>query len=187
MSDLNVSDVLSEASDIYQQITQTSDQNDNIDNALELVEEVGDSAGGLVQEGFSSVNTKLLKIVLEDIVGVDLLTTYSVKLEDGMNPTQTKLVMESVKQVVRDFWQALKNSFNAIWAKLKSWYITVTSASESLVKKANKIKSRAETLSTTPTERKFEFKHPENIQIQRKVNSASLQACLLYTSPSPRD
>lgn len=178
MSDLNVSDVLSEASDIYQQITQTSDQNDNIDNALELVEEVGDSAGGLVQEGFSSVNTKLLKIVLEDIVGVDLLTTYSVKLEDGMNPTQTKLVMESVKQVVRDFWQALKNSFNAIWAKLKSWYITVTSASESLVKKANKIKSRAETLSTTPTERKFEFKHPENIQIQRKVNSASLQAGL---------
>lgn len=175
MSDLSVSDVLTEASTIYQEITQTEESNDNIDAALELVEEVGDSAGGIVQEGFSSENTKLLKKVMKGLVNINILERHDIKMEDGMNPTQTSLVFESVKQLVRDFWQALKNSFNAIWAKLKSWYITVSSASESLVKKANTIKTKADRIGSSPTERRFEFKQYASIQIDGKVSSPVLR------------
>lgn len=175
MSDLNVSDVLSEASTIYQEISQTETQNDNIDNALELVDEISKSAGGLVQEGFNSVNTRILKVVLEDLVGINILPNYGVKMEDGMNPTQTKLVFESTKQMVREFWLALKNSFNAIWAQLKSWYITVSSASEALVKKANTIKSKSERIGSEPSERRFEFKQYASIQVNGKVNSPLLR------------
>lgn len=175
MSDLSVSDVLTEASTIYQEITQTEESNDNIDAALELVEEVGDSAGGIVQEGFSATNTKLLQKVMKGLVNINVLERHNIKMEDGMNPTQTGLVFESVKQLVRDFWQALKNSFNAVWAKLKSWYITVSSASESLVKKANAIKTKADRLASSPSERRFEFKQYASIQIDGKVSSPVLR------------
>lgn len=175
MSDLNVSDVLSEASTIYQQITQTEESNDNIDTALELVEDVGDSAGGIVQESFSGVNTRLLQKVMKNLTDINILENHNIKMEDGMNPTQKGLVFESVKQMVRDFWQALKNSFNAVWAKLKSWYITVSSASESLIKKANAIKAKADRLASTPSERRFEFKQYESIQIGGKVTSPLLR------------
>ena len=90
MSDLNVSDVLSEASTIYQQITQTEESNDNIDTALELVEDVGDSAGGIVQESFSGVNTRLLQKVMKNLTDINILENHNIKMEDGMNPTQNE-------------------------------------------------------------------------------------------------
>lgn len=180
MSDLNVSDVLEEANNIYNEITTTSEDNTNIDHALDMAEEVGASLEGIKTESIDPVTLKLLKVNMEAVLGFDLVTALKagIKMEDGTNTTQTKMVHESVQGVIRDFWQALKNSFNALWARLKSWYITVTSAAESLVTKANKIKSKAERLSQSPTERNFEFKKYSAIHVGGKVNAGLLRTGL---------
>lgn len=170
-----VSDILSEASEIYDQVNEISSQNDNIDNALELTEEIAKAPGGVIQESFSTVNTKLLKTVMESIVGFDITARYNVKMEDGMNITQGNLVFESVREIVKDFWAALKASFNATWAKLKSWYITITSASESLIAKSNKIRARAERLGSSPKERRFDFKAYEAIHVDGKLNATIMR------------
>lgn len=180
MSDLNVSDVLEEANNIYNEITTTSEENTNIDHALDMAEEVGASLEGIKTESISPVTLKLLKVNMEAVLGFDLVEALKagIKMEDGANVTQTKMVHESVQGIIRDFWQALKNSFNALWARLKSWYITVTSAAESLVTKANKIKSKAERLSQSPTERNFEFKKYSTIHVGGKVNAGLLRTGL---------
>ena len=130
--DLNVSDVLEEANNIYNEITTTSEDNTNIDHALDMAEEVGASLEGVKQESVDATALRLVKINMESILGFDLIQELKagIKMEDGANTTQTRLIQESVQGIIRDFWQALKNSFNAIWARLKTWYITVTSASE---------------------------------------------------------
>lgn len=180
MSDLNVSDVLEEANNIYNEINEETQNHSNIDNALELAEEVGASLEGVKTESISPVNLKLLKLNMEAVLGFDLIQAINagVKMEDGTNTTQSKLIHESVKSVIRDFWNALKNAFNALWARLKSWYITVTSASESLIKKANKIKTDADRLMTMPQERKFEFKTYKAIHMDGKVASQYLRPAL---------
>ena len=180
MSDLNVSDVLAEANTIYQEVNEANTVDSNIENALDTAEAVGASVDGIKTESINSVNLRLLKITMENALGFDLVNEIKagIKMEDGTNRTQTKLVYESVKQVVRDFWNALKSSFNAIWARLKTWFITVTSASESLIKKANKIKSDAEKLTTSPSERNFEFKNYKNVHFDGKVTSGLLRGGL---------
>lgn len=181
MSDLNVSDVLEEANSIYNEITTTSDEHNNIDHALDMAEEVGASLEGIKTESINPVTLKLLKVNMEAVLGFDLITAIKagIKMEDGTNVTQTKMVHESVQGVIRDFWQALKNSFNALWARLKSWYITVTSASESLIKQANKIKSKAERMGgATSVERKFDFKNYKAIHVGGKVSSPLLRTGL---------
>ena len=178
--DLNVSDVLEEANNIYNEITTTSEDNSNIDHALDMAEEVGASLEGVKQESVDSTTLRLVKLNMESILGFDLIQELKagIKMEDGANTTQTKMIQESIQGIIRDFWQALKNSFNAIWARLKTWYITVTSASESLIKKANKIKDKAERIATSPTERKFEFKNYKAIHVGGKVSSPLLRTSL---------
>ena len=139
--DVSVSELLNGANDLYSAVTQTNEQNEAIGDTLDLIEEVGKSEGGLKQESYSPENVRILSRVFKSIVGYTPCEHYGIKLEDGMNPTQTKLVFENIKQIVKEFWLALKNSFNSLWAKLKTWYIKIVSASESLVVKANKIKT----------------------------------------------
>lgn len=180
MSDLNVSDVLEEANNIYNEITDVSEANSNIENALDTAEEVGASLEGIKTESIDATALRLVKLNMESVLGFDLIQAIKagIKMEDGANTTQAKLIQESVNGVIRDFWQALKNSFNAIWARLKSWYITVTSASESLIKQANKIKSKAERITVAPTERKFEFKKYKAIHVGGKLSSPLLRTGL---------
>lgn len=180
MSDLNVSDVLEEANNIYNEITDVSEANSNIENALDTAEEVGASLEGIKTESIDATALRLVKLNMESVLGFDLIQEIKagIKMEDGANTTQAKLIQESVNGVIRDFWQALKNSFNAIWARLKSWYITVTSASESLIKQANKIKSKAERITVAPTERKFEFKKYKAIHVGGKLSSPLLRTGL---------
>lgn len=175
MSDLNVSDVLSEAVDLYQEVSEVRSQNENIEAGLETAEEIGTSLETVKTEGLSPSSTRILNLTAKRILGVDVLPQFSIKMEDGANDIQTSLVLESVKQMIKDFWQALKNSFNAIWSKLKSWYIAISSASESLVKKANKLKTRADQMSGSPTERNFEFRGFGSIAINNKLNSIVLR------------
>lgn len=180
MSDLNVSDVLAEANTIYQEVNEAQEVDSNIESALDTAEAVGASVDGIKTESINSVNLRLLKVTLEHAVGFDLIKEIKagVTMEDGANLTQSKIIAESVKQLVRDFWNALKSSFNAVWARLKTWFITVTSASESLIKKANKIKDKAEKITTSPTERNFELKNYKHIHFDGKVNSATLRGGL---------
>lgn len=180
MSDLNVSDVLAEANTLYNEVNETQQVDANIESALDTAEAVGASMDGIKTESISSVNLKLLKINMEHALGFDIITAINagIKMEDGANRTQSSMVAESVKAVVRDFWNALKSSFNAIWARLKTWYITVTSASESLITKASKIKTEAEKLTTSPTERKFEFKNYKGIHIDGKIADMQLRSGL---------
>lgn len=180
MLDLNVSDVLEEANTIYNEISTTDENHSNIDTALEMAEEVGASLEGIKTESINPVTLKLLKVNMESVLGFDLIAAINagVKMEDGANRSQGKLIQESVQGIIRDFWQALKNSFNAIWARLKTWYITVTSASESLIKQANQIKAKADRTTVTTTERKFEFKNYKAIHIGGKVSSPLLRTGL---------
>lgn len=180
MSDLNVSDVLAEANTIYQEVNEAQATDNNIESALDTAEAVGASVDGIKTESISSVNLKLLKLNMEHALGFDLVAELKagIKMEDGTNRTQSSIVAESVKSIVRDFWNALKSSFNALWARLKTWYITVTSASESLIKKAAKIKADAEKLTTSPTTRKFDFKNYKAIHIDGKIADMQLRGGL---------
>lgn len=180
MSDICVSDVLEEANNIYTEIASENDNVDNIDTALDMAEEVGASIDGIKAESISSENLKLLKINLESILGFDLLAELKagVKLEDGTNRSQSKLIQESIRTIVRDFWEALKNAFNALWARLKTWYITVTSASESLIKKATKLRNDADKVNGIATERKFDFKAYKTIHTDGKVSSPLIRGGL---------
>lgn len=173
MSDVYVSDVLEEANSIYNEINDDNTNLDNIDSALDMAEEVGASVDGIKTESISSVNLKLLKVNLESILGFDLISAINagVKMEDGANRSQTKFISESIKTIVKDFWEALKSGFNAIWARLKTWYITVTSASESLIKKATRLRNDAGKVNGVATERKFDFKGYKTIHTDGKVSS----------------
>lgn len=176
--DVYVSDVLDEANTIYQEINEETVNTDNIDSALDMAESIGASVDGIKTESISPINLKLLKLNFEDILGFDLLQALptQIKMEDGASHSQTKIIQESIKTIVRDFWEALKSAFNSLWARLKTWYITVTSASESLIKKANKIKTEAERTNNVAKERKFDFKGYKAIHSDGKVNSAVVRS-----------
>ena len=104
--DLNVSDVLEEANNIYNEITTTSEDNTNIDHALDMAEEVGASLEGVKQESVDATALRLVKINMESILGFDLIQELKagIKMEDGANTTQTRLIQESVQGIIRDFW-----------------------------------------------------------------------------------
>lgn len=180
MSDLNVSDVLAEANTIYNEINEETQIGENIDAALEVAEEIGDSVQGLTTESLAPNALRILKMTLESATGINIVehTDCGIKLESAATQTQTKFVLESVKGIVRDFWIALKNSFNAIWARLKSWYVTMTSASESLSKKAIRIRDQAEKTTGSPTETTFEFKGYRSVHIGGKVSPLVLRGGL---------
>ena len=92
--DLNVSDVLEEANNIYNEITTTSEDNSNIDHALDMAEEVGASLEGVKQESVDSTTLRLVKLNMESILGFDLIQELKagIKMEDGANTTQTKMI-----------------------------------------------------------------------------------------------
>lgn len=178
MDNVNVSDVLADANAIYSEVTETTDQHDNISDALDVIEDMSETTGGLVMEGMGLDRTQanLMRKTLVNVIGLDLLAAHHVGENQEVGKTTTKLVTESLKQVVKDFWQALKSSFNVVWAKLKNWYITISSAAESLSKKAKATKTKAERLvGATAKEKRFDFKKASEICMNRKVSPSLLK------------
>ena len=171
----NVSDVLSEATDILNSVNEDHQTNKNIDNALEMMEDIYQSPDGIKTESVSVREFEILRKCVRSATGLDVRTfTGGLKTESAPDNFQNQMVFESVKQIIKDFWIALKSSFNSIWNKLKAWYLTVTSASEGLIKKANKLRTRAERISTTPKVRRIDYRNFKNVHIGGKIKSHEL-------------
>lgn len=186
----SVSQLLSEANQLYIGITKSAENEQQINKALGTLEKVTDiienNSKDVFEDGdedttsLTPTTTKIVKTVLESVLGFDVIKEMAIdlRLEDGSNKYQTRLITESVKSIMVDFWFALKKSFNDNWAKLKTWYITVASASEAIVKKANEIKAQADMLNGVPEVKSFELRDFKFITLGGKIDSGALRKSL---------
>lgn len=142
-------------------MVQTSDSVDELIDGQEKLEEVVDVASESFSEGgLSKRGLAILKLTVKNIVGKNLANRSLPAMESyGItHPMQvTAIALEGINDTIKQFWQAIKNQMGKFWNQTKSWYLKTFDVANKIIARAKALDEKANTLTTTPTEKSFEM------------------------------
>jgi len=146
------------------------------ETASDLVDAV-EEAPKTESAGLTTTNARLLSKVLKHLGGAATAKSLMPKMEhfDGRASRRdaTQLVMEGIKDSLKNFWEALKRQFQKVWAKLKTWYVKTFSAAKRIADRAKTIRDRAEGMSATIDKKSFQFGQAKQLVVGGNLKSAS--------------
>lgn len=149
---------------------------DDAETASDLVDAVAE-APKTESAGLTQTNARLLAKVLRKVGGPSYVGHVMPKMEhfDGRANRRdaTSLVMESVSDSLKGFWEALKKQFAKAWNALKGWYVKAFSAARKIADRAKSIRDRAESASSTIDKKTFAFGQIKQLAVNGKLKTVS--------------
>ena len=92
---------------------------------------------------------------------------------DHMHPRELVIAMENVvTDTIKSIWETIKNTFINLHNKIKTWYIKAWDGSARLMKQAEALKAKAESMAaSSPRETSFEMSGAKFLNINGKIPS----------------
>lgn len=155
---------------------------DDLGERAELAEELHDEVEPVVTEGLG-LDTAGMALLLtgmrrvagrqnKHMVGKDL-KMEAISAGVSGRREQTRIQFENIKDTLKQIWATIKAAFKKAWAKVKTWYIKTFDASKKLKSRAEKIRTRAESMSATIDKKSFAFSGSKTLGKNGKIGTAA--------------
>ena len=187
-----VEEVVTESAEVAEADAEAEDMGERVELAEDLhdtVEPVVTEGAGLDRAGMALLLTGMRRVAGKHgkhLVGRDVkMEAISAGLSGRRE--QTRIQFESIKDTLKQAWEAIKAAFKKAWAKVKSWYIKTFDASKKLKKRAETIRNRAESSSSTIDKKSFTFSGAKSIAIDGKLKDAGAFVTAMGTVKSLSD
>lgn len=172
-----MSDLIAETNDLYQKLEQDHNLSDKIDQGVEQMEELNQVTAVAAEAApLTAQQLRFAGLIIKQSTGENVLGHNLMGMENAEddNKHQTRIALETIKETLRSFYQALKRTFYSIWASIKTWYIKVASLRASIERKAKDLLEKANAVTGSPKESSFEFKRAKDLHNDRKLSYQTL-------------
>lgn len=174
-----VANAIAEAEGLAQEAADAEGVAEDLDNEQEQTEELAETVEAEVaQEGaLDPTAARLLHVAFRNIVGKQqakkLPATESWAGTRAAARENTRMALESIKDTLKQFWEAVKAQFKKVYNKVKEWIVKTFSAAKKLKDRAEKIQSRAGNTVGTIEEKSFSFGQTKAIAVEGKYSDAA--------------
>ena len=171
-----VANAIAEAEGLAQEAADAEGVASDLDDEQEQTEELAETVEAEVaQEGaLDPTAARLLHLSFRNIVGkqqaAKLPATESWAGTRAAARENTRMALESIKDTLKQFWEAIKAQFKKVYAKVKDWIVKTFSTAKKLKDRAEKLQSRANGTVGTIEDKQFSFGQTKAIAVDGKYN-----------------
>ena len=182
-----IAEAITESAEVEREISDVETRGEADGETLQDLDEAVDSARATTNEsaGLSPVEARLYAKTFARVVGQKVADRKMPNMESFASRTDsaysTGFVSESIKETIKQFWEALKNKFKSIWTKIKASYTKWFSTARKTGERAKQIRDRANNLTTTIETRNFDFAQGSILHIDGKMRDPSAFITTLKT------
>lgn len=176
-----VANAIAEAQDLAQEAADEDQVADKLEAEQEQVEDLaGEVEETIAQEGaLDATAARILRTAFSNIVGKryaakSLPATESFEGTRAAGREATQIALESIKETLKKFWDAIKAQFKKVYQKVKDWMVKTFSAAKKLKERAEKIQKRAGETTGTIEEKSFSFGQTKTIAVEGKYNDPTV-------------
>lgn len=172
-----MSDLIAETNELYRGVEDDTDLSDKIEQGVEQMEELSLVTQVATESApLSAQAMRMVAIVVKQSTGEDVIGTNLMGMENVVDDSryQTNIALESIRETLRAFYQAVKRTFYSIWAKIKDWYIKVASLRASIERKAKELIDKASEVTGTANTASFDFARANALHNGKKLSYQTL-------------
>ena len=172
-----MSDLIAETNELYRGVEDDTDLSDKIEQGVEQMEELSLVTQVATESApLSAQAMRMVAIVVKQSTGEDVIGTNLMGMENVVDDSryQTNIALESIRETLRAFYQAVKRTFYSIWAKIKDWYIKVASLRASIERKAKELIDKASEVTGTANTASFDFARANALHSGKKLSYQTL-------------
>ena len=177
VTDENVAGLSEAVMEEHDEMMKTSDSIDELVDGEDKLNELVDVASeSYSHNGLSERGLQYLKIAFTNIVGKSIANKRTPAMESFKitNPLHiTAIALEGITDTIKQFWEAIKNQMGKFWNQTKSWYIKTFDVANKIIARSKALDDKAQTLTTSPTEKSFEMSGATFLAVNYEVKEPS--------------
>lgn len=137
------------------------------------IEVLHDTSCVMESRNLSAAEYELLSRSLRAITNTRALNTIALESAENDN-TRRSMVLESIKDTLKKFWEYIKNAFKKFWAVIKRWWIKCFDISKRLKNRAQNVMDKADKEYGSPTNNTIPFSEASKLGVNGKFNEPAV-------------